>query len=43
MSKHNGICDHPDCRETAVHHGPQYSECVLHHAETITKQEVSRG
>jgi hypothetical protein len=47
MSKHNGRCDvsvtfetYVPCGEVAVHHGPQHSECVVHHAEAITRQAV---
>lgn len=50
MSKHNGLCDvsttsdsYVPCAEIAVHHGPQHSECIVHHAEVITTQAVARG
>lgn len=36
MSKHNGKCDTKDCDtdpSLPVHHGPQYSECVVHRAQ----------
>jgi hypothetical protein len=36
MSKWNEKCDTQDCdtdESLPVHHGPQYSECVVHRAE----------